>query len=101
MEPKKKRFTKRTLRVMAWAAGAMAFAAPWAAFQLVPTSTTSAQGASTQVVVVPAGSKVTVLSSPTSATGVKVVRSKAATSATTKTVKGSPVTTTGASAPPP
>lgn len=103
---KKKRLSKKTVRAIAWAAGGVAFAVPWAAFQFVPTATSSAQGTtSPQVIVVPAGSKVTVLSGPSGATGVKVIRSSATTTTTTTasapTVKSAPVTTTGASAPPP
>lgn len=100
MEAKKKRFSKTALRVMAWSAGAVAFAVPWAAFQAIPAPTTSAQ-ASPQVVVVPAGSKVVVLGSPSGATGVKIIRSKATTTTSVSTAKATPVTTTGASAPPP
>ena len=55
---KKRRLSKKTVRVMAWAAGGVAFAVPWAAFQFVPTATSSAQPTSPQVIVVPAGSKV-------------------------------------------
>lgn len=99
-QAKKKRFSKRTVRALAWAAGGAAFALPWAAFQFVPAAaTTSAQSASPQVIVVPAGSKVTVLSGPSGATGVKVIHSKGSTAA--PTVASAPVTTTGASAPPP
>ena len=99
MEAKKKRFTKTTLRVMAWAAGGVVFAVPWVAFQFVPTATTSGQAASPQVVVVPAGSKVVVLGAPAGASGVKIITSKATTSVST--TKAAPITTTGASAPPP
>jgi hypothetical protein len=101
---KKKRLSKKTVRAIAWAAGGVAFAVPWAAFQFVPTATSSAQGTtSPQVIVVPAGSKVTVLSGPSGATGVKVIRTSATTTTTASapTVKSAPVTTTGASAPPP
>ena len=100
---KKKRLSKKTVRAIAWAAGGVAFAVPWAAFQFVPTATTSAQPTSPQVIVVPAGSTVTVLSGPSGATGVKVIRSSATTTTTASapTVKSAPVTTTGASAPPP
>lgn len=100
MDAKRKRFSKRTVRAIAWAAGGAAFAVPWVAFQFVPTVTSSAQGTtSPQVIVVPAGSTVTVLSGPSGATGVKVIHSKGTT--TTPTVASAPVTTTGASAPPP
>jgi hypothetical protein len=101
---KKKRLGKKTVRVIAWAAGGVAFAVPWVAFQFVPSATTGAQApTSPQVIVVPAGSRVTVLSAPSGATGVKVVRSSVTTptTAAAPTVKSAPVTTTGASAPPP
>lgn len=99
---KKNRLSKKTVRVIAWAAGGAAFALPWAAFQFVPAATSSAQATtSPQVIVVPAGSKVTVLSGPSGATGVKVIRSSATTTTSAPTVKSAPVTTTGASAPPP
>ena len=101
MEAKKKRFSKNTLRAMAWGAGAVTFALPWAAFHFVPTPTASAQAASPQVVVVPAGSKVVLLGAPAGASGVKIVTSKTATTASVSTGKAVPVTTTGASAPPP
>lgn len=101
MERKKKRLGKNAVRVMAWTAGAVAFAVPWAAFQATPAATASAQGTSPQVIVVPAGSKVVVMGSPAGASGVKVIHSKATATATAPTVKSTPVTTTGASAPPP
>ena len=88
--PKKKRLGKNTIRALAWASGAAAFALPWAAFQVAPV-TTAAQ--SQQVVVVPAGSRVVVTRSAGGATNVQVVRSKG-------TVASAPITTTRASAPP-
>lgn len=103
MDAKKKRFSKSTVRALAWAAGGVAFAVPWVAFEFVPPAAASAQATSPQVIVVPAGSKVTVLSAPSGGAGVKVIHStsSAPTTATAPTVKSAPVTTTGASAPPP
>jgi hypothetical protein len=100
METKKKRYSKTTVRALAWAAGGVAFAIPWVAFEFVPAAASSAQSSTPQVIVVPAGSKVTVLSAPAGGAGVKIVHSSAGTS-TAPTVKSAPVTTTGASAPPP
>ena len=90
MEPKKKRLSRNTIRALAWASGAAAFALPWAAFQVAP-STTGAQ--SQQVVVVPAGSRVVLTKSANGSTSVRVVHGKA-------TATSAPITTTRASAPP-
>jgi hypothetical protein len=92
MDAKKKRLNRTTVRTLAWGAGAAAFALPWAAFQLVP-SVAGTQASQQQVITVPAGSQVVVTKGPNGVTGVKVVGAKAGTAA--------PVTTTGASAPPP
>ncbi len=101
MDTKKKRYSKTTVRALAWAAGGVAFAIPWVAFEFVPAAATNAAQSSTpQVIVVPAGSKVTVLSAPSGGAGVKIIHSASGT-ATAPTVKSAPVTTTGASAPPP
>jgi hypothetical protein len=100
MDAKKKRFSKATLRAMAWAAGAVTFAVPWVAFHFVPVAT-SAQATAPQVVVVPAGSKIVVLGAPAGTSGVKIITSKATTSTSVSTAKAGPVATTGASAPPP
>jgi len=44
--PKRPRRSRRTLRAWAWAAGALAFLAPWAAFGVSPKpATASAEGA--------------------------------------------------------
>lgn len=101
MEPRKRRLGKPAVRALAWAAGAVAFAIPWAAFEVVPPASANAQGASPQVIVVPAGSKVVITGSAGGATGVRVIHSKASTASVTPTVKAPPVSTTGASAPPP
>lgn len=101
MEPKKRRLGKNAVRALAWASGAVAFAIPWAAFEVVPPGPASAQGASPQVIVVPAGSKVVLAGSTGGATGVRVIHSKATGTSVTPTVKSVPVSTTGASAPPP
>jgi hypothetical protein len=103
METKKKRLSKTTVRALAWAAGGVAFAIPWVAFEFAPPTSTGAQQTVPQVIVVPAGSKVTVLSAPSGGAGVKVIHSTATTQTTASapTVKNAPVTTTGASTPPP
>lgn len=78
---------------MAWGAGAVAFALPWAALRSVPAPKAGSQAARAQVVVVPAGSRVLVTANPPSgSTGVTVVRTKGAPTAPA-------VTTTGASVP--
>ena len=101
MEPKKKRFGRNTVRALAWAAGAAAFAVPWAAFHFAPVPTVGAQGTSAQVVVVPAGSRIVVVSAPQGASGVRVIGTKAATAASPSAKKAAPIITTGASVPPP
>ena len=58
MEANNKRFDKKTVRALAWAAGAAAFAVPWAAFHFAPVPSVGVQGTSAQVVVVPAGSRI-------------------------------------------
>jgi hypothetical protein len=96
----RKRFSRTTVRTLAWAAGGLAFAVPWVAFEFVPAATSSSQATGPQVVVVPAGSTVTVLGAPSGGAGVKIVHSKPST-ATAPAVKSAPVATTGASTPPP
>ena len=56
-------------------------------------------GGAFEAQLVPAGSKVVVLGAPAGASGVKIITSKATTSVST--TKAAPITTTGASAPPP
>jgi hypothetical protein len=94
-----KRFSRRTVRLMAWGAGAVSFGLPWAAFQLIPrpAGSTAAQ----QVITAPAGSTVTIMKSPTGVvTGVRIVTPKGA---RTRTVVpgGASVATTRGSVPPP
>ncbi len=92
MTEKRRRLSRRTVRAIAWGAGALTFAIPWAAFRLVPAPRAGAQAPSQQVLVVPPGSRVVVQTGATGgASGVTVVRSKGATSA--------PVTTTAGSVP--
>ena len=93
MDAPRKRLSRKAIRAMAWGAGAVAFAFPWAALRLVPAPKAGAQAARPQVVVVPAGSRVIVTTgAPSGSTGVTVVRAKGATTAPA-------VTTTGASVP--
>ena len=84
---KKRRFSRRTVRLFAWGAGMVSFALPWA----VTKGVTTISGApAQQVVVVPAGSKVVVTKAPPGATsGVTVVSVKGGKGAP------APVTTTG------
>jgi hypothetical protein len=89
-KPAKKRMNRNVIRALAWAAGLGSFALPWAAFQALPKP---AVAAAQQVVVVPAGSKVTITKGAGS--GVKVVTSKGTVSS------GAPVTSTHGSVPPP
>ena len=90
--PAKKRMNRNMIRVLAWAAGVGSFALPWAAFQALPKP---AVAAAPQVVVVPAGSKVTISKGTAGAgSGVKIVTSKGSATA-------APTTTTHGSVPPP
>ena len=101
MEANKKRFDKKTVRALAWAAGAAAFAVPWAAFHFAPVPSVGVQGTSAQVVVVPAGSRIVLVSAPRGASGVRVIGTKGATAASPSAKKAAPTVTTGASSPPP
>jgi len=88
----RRRLSRKTVRALAWGAGVVTFAIPWAAFRLVPAPRVGAQATGQQVVVVPAGSRVVVTSGTAGgSSGVTVVRSKGTTTA--------PVTTTGGSVP--
>ena len=92
MTEKRRRLSRRTVRAIAWGAGALTFAIPWAAFRLVPAPRAGAQAPSQQVLVVPPGSRVVVQTGTAGgAPGVTVVRSKGTTTA--------PVTTTAGSVP--
>jgi hypothetical protein len=99
MEATKRRLGRRTVRVLAWGSGVVAFALPWATFRFLPSPVTAAQAPAQQVVVVPAGSKVVVTGSPNGTPGVQVITA-AGTPTTGATTKHAPVTTTRASAPP-
>ncbi len=93
---KKRRLGKRTVKLLAWGAGVLGFALPWAAFDVVPGHLGSA--AQQQVVVVPAGSKVVITKAPSGgAPGVVVVSAKSS----TPKPSAPAVATTRASAPPP
>jgi hypothetical protein len=98
---KKKRLGRRSVRAIAWAAGAASFALPWAAFQAVPRATTAA-AAPQQVIVAPVGSTVTFTKSAAgTVSGVKIVTPKGAKTTAGGAVSAPPVATTRASAPPP
>ena len=60
MTEKRRRLSRRTVRAIAWDAGALTLAIPWAAFRLVPAPRAGAQAPSQQVLVVPPGSRVVV-----------------------------------------
>ena len=55
--PKKRKLSKRTVKVIAWVGGAVAFALPWAVIQAVPRPAVTA---GPQLVVVPTGSHVVI-----------------------------------------
>jgi ferric-dicitrate binding protein FerR (iron transport regulator) len=87
----KKRLSRRRVQLVAAAAGFASFAMPWIAFKLAPGSLTAS--AKQQVVVVPAGSRVTVIKPVGSATNVTVITAKGSSAP-------APISTS-ASAPPP
>jgi hypothetical protein len=89
-KPPRKRISRTMIRGLAWAAGIGSFTIPWAALQALPKP---AVAAAPQVVVVPAGSKVTITKGAGSA--VRVVTSKGTVSSS------APVTSTHGSVPPP
>ncbi|HUL85661.1 MAG TPA: hypothetical protein VLX89_09150 [Actinomycetota bacterium] len=90
MAEKRKRLSRGTVRAVAWGAGALTFAIPWAAFRLVPAPRAGAQAQSQQVVVVPPGSRVVVQTGAAGgASGVTVVRSKGTTTVPVATTSGS------------
>jgi hypothetical protein len=94
-----KRFSRRTVRLMAWGAGAVSFALPWAAFQLIPRPAGST--ATQQVIAAPAGSTVTIMKSPAGVvTGVRIVTPKGVKTGTV-VPGGASVATTRGSIPPP
>ena len=55
--PRRRRASKRSLRIWAAVAGAVGFALPWAAIRAVPVPTTAA-APPPRVIVVPAGTRV-------------------------------------------
>lgn len=87
-----RRWSKRSLRIMAWAVGAIGFAVPWGVLRAVPRA---AQPAA-QVVVVPAGSQVVIRQGSGGKAGVTVLAAPGAKAAT-----AAPATTTGGSHPVP
>ncbi len=91
----RRRLAKRTVKLLAWGAGVLGFALPWAAFDVVPGH--SGAVAQQQVIIVPAGSKVVITKPPSGGTpGVTVVSAKGS----TLNRKAPAVATTRASAPP-
>lgn len=87
----KKRLSRKQVKLMAAAAAAVSFSVPWIAFKVAPASLAS----SNQVVVVPAGSRVTVIKPVAGAPNVTVVTAKGTTTASVPVAA-----TTGASAVP-
>ena len=69
--PKKRKLSKRTVKVIAWIGGALAFALPWAVIQAVPRPAVTA---GPQLVVVPTGSHVVIERGATGGSGAVVVR---------------------------
>ena len=95
----KGRLSRNAIRAIAWASGIVAFALPWAAFRVAPTVSASGAGGtgSSQVVVVPAGSKVVITRSAAGTARGQVIRAKGGGTSSI----GAPLTTTRASAPAP
>jgi hypothetical protein len=95
----KKRLGRGSIRALAVASGAVAFALPWVAVKYAPTpaaSTAAASGAP-RVIVVPAGSSVVVAKG---AKGIKIVKSSGTAPVTSSaTATTTPTTVTGGSAP--
>jgi hypothetical protein len=87
----KKRLSRRRVQLVAAAAGLVSFALPWVAFKVAPGA--MASSAKQQVVVVPAGSRVTIIKPVGSATNVTVVTAKG-------TSGPAPVSTSASAAPP-
>ena len=88
----RKKLSRKNAKLLAAAAAAVSFSVPWIAFKVAPASMASGS----QVVVVPAGSKVTVVKPSSGAPNVTVVTTKAG-----PVTGGAPVVaTTGASAVP-
>ena len=92
-ERRPRRWSKRTLRIMSWAVGAIGFALPWGILRAVPR--VSQPGA--QVVVVPAGSQVVINRGAAGSAGVTVLAGPSS----GRTASTAPATVTGASHPVP
>lgn len=90
---KKRKLSKRTVKLIAWVSGAVAFALPWAVIQAVPRPAVSA---GPQLVAVPAGSHVVITQAAAGGSGGVVVTTGQGGGVTTPAVA-----TTGGSAPPP
>ena len=95
--PKKRKLSKRTVKVIAWVGGAIAFALPWAVIQAVPRPAVSA---GPQLVVVPTGSHVVIKQGAAGGSGAVVVTTGKGGAATAPATTPA-VATTGGSAPPP
>ena len=96
---KKRKLSKRTVKVMVWATGAVAFVLPWVAIQAVPRPTVTA---GPQLVVVPSGGHVVISLAPGCGSGGVAVSTGGQGGAVTgATVTTPAVATTGGSAPPP
>jgi 4-hydroxybenzoate polyprenyltransferase len=88
----RKKLSRKNAKLIAAAAAAVSFSVPWIAFKVAPAPMASGN----QVVVVPAGSRVTVIKPVSGAPNVTVLTSKGA-----PTTASAPVAaTTGASAVP-
>ncbi len=90
---KKRKLSKRTVKLIAWISGAIAFALPWAVIQAVPRPAVST---GPQLVVVPSGSHVVITQAAAGGSSGVVVTPGKGGGVTTPAVA-----TTGGSAPPP
>jgi hypothetical protein len=93
---KKKRLGRGSIRALAVASGAVAFALPWVAVKYAPAATTASAAAGPKVIVVPAGSSVVVAKG---ARGVKIVKSTGTAPVTAGAASPATQTTTGGSVP--
>lgn len=91
---KKRKLSKRSVKVIAWIASVIAFALPWVVIQGIPRPAVTADP---QLVVVPNGSRVVVTQTPAGGAGGVVVTSGQGGGGVTTPA----VATTGGSAPPP
>jgi|GEM_PF-2388853 hypothetical protein len=92
--PRRRRASKRAIRIWAAAAGAVSFVLPWAAIHAMPRP---AATAAPQVVYVPAGSRVVIAGPGSKNPGVRVIAAGAGANGTMTT--SAPVPTTGGSHP--